>query len=62
MRLGSTQSDGVEQDHGVPQGTPEYPAMFVHTTDVLMQELSMQWEPDEDDLCLCFHWCDRGQS
>ena len=50
VRLGSTVSEWVEQDHGVPQGAPESPAMFVHTTDTIMSDLLEQWEDSQDDL------------
>ena len=50
VRLGSTVSEWVRQDHGVPQGAPESPAMFVHTTDLIMQELLQQWEQVKQDL------------
>ena len=49
VRLGSTVSEWVRQDHGVPQGAPESPAMFVHTTDLIMQELLQQWEQVKQD-------------
>ena len=38
----------VEQDHGLPQGAPESPSMFLHTTDMLMQELLTQCERGQD--------------
>ena len=50
VRLGNTVSEWVEQDHGVPQGAPESPAMFVHTTDLIMSDLLEQWEAEKDTL------------
>lgn len=50
VRLGNTVSAWVEQDHGVPQGAPESPSMFVHTTDTIMCDLLAQWEGPKEDL------------
>ena len=50
VRLGNTVSDCVEQDHGVPQGAPESPSMFVHTTDTIMCDIVAHWEASEESL------------
>ena len=43
IRIADHETDWIDQDHGVPQGAPDSPALFVHTTDVIMATLHEKW-------------------